>query len=340
MLDLETSYLGLKLKNPLVASASPLTGSLTGVCRLARAGVAAVVLESLFEEQVELEFQSVERVLRGGAESYAEAVSYFPNRELERHRPAEYIRLIESCCADVDIPIIASLNGVTPGGWLHYAQQFEQAGARAVELNLYRLITDPETSAAEAERQYVEVVQQLASQLSIPVAVKISPFFTALPHLARQLARAGARGLVLFNRFYQPDFDLEQLEVVPRLELSRPQELLLPLTWTAILHGQVDLDLAITSGVHGAEEVLKAMMAGARAVLLASRLLRDGPEAVALILQQMVAWMEAHDYRSIRQMQGSMSQSSVPDPAAFERANYMRTLHSYGAAPHTPYLGL
>ncbi|MBT9584623.1 dihydroorotate dehydrogenase-like protein [bacterium] len=329
MLDLETSYLGLTLKNPLVASASPLTSTLSGICRLARAGVAAVVLESLFEEQVELEVQSIQRVLSGGTDSYAEALSYFPQHHTVRRRPAEYIRLIESCCTDVDIPIIASLNGVTPGGWLEYARQFEQAGASAVELNLYRLITDPEISAAQAEEQYVEVVRHLTTQLRIPVAVKISPFFSSLPHFARQLAGAGARGLVLFNRFYQPDFDLEQLEVVPRLELSRPQELLLPLTWTAILHGRVDLDLAITSGVHSATDVCKAMMAGARAVLLASRLLHDGPESATSILDDLRGWMQQRDYHSIRQMQGSMSQSSVSDPAAFERANYMKTLHSY-----------
>lgn len=330
MLSLETSYMGLELKNPLVASASPLTGSLTGVCRLARAGVSAVVLESLFEEQINHESEAVERMLQGNANSYFEAMSYFPKRELERVRPTEYLRLIESCCASVDIPVIASLNGVTPGGWLEYSKQFEQAGASAIELNLYRLVTDPEISGAQAEAQYVEVVRQLTRNLSIPVAVKISPFFSSLPNLAQQFAQAGARGLVLFNRFYQPDFDLEQLEVVPRLELSRSQELLLPLTWTAILHGRVGLDLAITSGVQGAHETLKAMMAGARVVQLASRFLRDGPEAASTILNEIRTWMEERDYHSIRQMQGSMSQINVADPAAFERANYMKTLHSFG----------
>jgi len=321
LLDLETSYLGLPLKNPLVAAASPLTGSLTGVCRLARAGVSAVVLESLFEEQINPGSKPLERVLQGSADRY------FGTKK--REKPTEYLRLIESCCASVDIPIIASLNGVTPGGWLEYSQQFEEAGASAVELNLYRLITDVATSGDQAEQQYVEVVRQLTSQLSIPVAVKISPFFSALPNLAQQFAQAGARGLVLFNRFYQPDFDLEAMEVLPRLELSRPQDLLLPLTWTAILHGRVELDLAITSGVHGAAETLKAMMAGARVVQVASRFLRDGAEAASTILNDLSTWMEERDYLSLGPIQGSMSQINVADPAAFERANYRKTLRSF-----------
>ena len=334
MIGLETQYLGLQLKNPVMASASPLTGSLSGVCSLARAGVSAVVLESLFEEDVDWESQSTARILSGGAESYSEALSYFPDRQLERHRPGEYLRLIESCRSDVDIPIIASLNGVTAGGWLDYARQFEQAGASAVELNLYRLATDPKLSAAEIEQQYLEVVSQVTAQLSIPVAVKISPFFSSLPHFARQLAGAGARGLVLFNRFYQPDFDLEELEVTPRLELSRPQDLLLPLTWTAILYSQVELDLAITGGVHSSSEVLKAMMAGARVVMMASRLLREGVDCIPSLLEELKSWMEEHEYESIQQMQGSMCQSHVPNPGAFERANYRKTLHSYAPLPN------
>lgn len=326
---LETDYLGMRLTNPIIASASPYSRNLAGVQRLARAGVGAIVLESLFEEQVDLESQLVTHLLSGVADSYAEALSYFPDRERYRQRPEQYCLLIGQARESVHVPIIASLNGVTPGGWLDYARSFEDAGASAIELNLYNLATDPECPASQLEDQYVEVVRQVAHSVRLPVAVKISPFFTSLPHLARRFARAGAKGLVLFNRFYQPDIDLDQLDVKPRLELSRPYDLLLPLTWTAILHGRVSLDLSITGGVHDHQGILKAMMAGAQVVEMASRFLHDGPEVVGAILHDLRHWMQEHDYESLEQMQGSMSQRSVADPAAYERANYMKTLHSF-----------
>jgi len=329
MIDLSTTYLGLQLAHPLVASASPLSGSLQGIQRLEQCGVSAIVLESLFEEQIDLESQLLHHVMTGGSESYAEALSYFPFRQENTDRAQRYLSMIRQARQSVQVPIIASLNGITPGGWLHYAARFEEAGAHALELNLYNLATHPDLSAAQVEHQYLEVVREVARQVTIPVAVKISPFFTSLPHMAQQFARAGARGLVLFNRFYQPDLDLEQLEVVPHLELSRPQEVLLPITWAAILYSKVPLDLAITGGVHGATEVLKAMMAGARVAMMASRLLREGPEVVPEILQDLQSWMRDHEYSSITQMQGSMCQSHVADPAAYERANYMKTIHSW-----------
>jgi dihydroorotate dehydrogenase (fumarate) len=329
MIHLATEYLGFTLKNPLVASSTPLTEELDNVRRLEDAGVAAIVMHSLFEEQIRLESDDLDRYLTHGEESYAEATSYFPDMVQYNLGPDGYLELLRKAKEAVEIPVIGSLNGVSPGGWTTYAKSMEEAGADALELNLYFLPTDPAVPGSQVERMYLELVREVASSVKIPLAVKLSPQVTAPAHLAGELARAGARGLVLFNRFYQPDFDLERLEVVPHLKLSTSDDLLLRLRWVAILFGRVPADLAVTGGVHTAEDVLKAMMAGAKVAMMASALLRHGVGHVAKVLEDLRAWMEEHEYESIRQMRGSLSQRSVAEPAAFERANYMKVLRSY-----------
>lgn len=329
MIDLTTRYMGLSLKNPLVASASPLCESVANIRRLEDCGIAAVVLPSLFEEQIRLESESLHSDLSRGAESFAESLDFFPDMTTYNLGPDGYLELIRKAKASVAIPVIASLNGATPGGWLHYARLMEEAGASALELNVYALATDPGRPAAEVERTYCDLVRQVKETVSVPVAVKLSHFFSALPNMARQLDEAGADALVLFNRFYQPDFDIEELEVVPSLTLSRPEELLLRLHWVAILFGRTRADLAVTGGVHRAQDILKSVMAGARVAMTTSALLDNGIGHARRMLSDLTAWMEDHEYESIRQMCGSMSQRSVPDPAAFERGNYMRVLSSY-----------
>lgn len=328
-MDLSTTYMGLELPNPLVASPSPLTETVEDAVRLAEAGISAVVLPSLFEEEIELESERLHRHLSQFAESYAEALSYFPEMAYYHLGPDPYMERIRRVKEAVDIPVIASLNGATPGGWTEYAWMMEQAGADALELNMYFIPADPRLSSAELEEQYLEVIRQVRAQVRVPLAVKVGPFFTALPHMAKRMAEAGANGLVLFNRFYQPDIDLETLEVVPHLTLSTSEELRLRLRWTAILYGRVPLDLAVTGGVHTHEDVLKAMMAGARVAMLTSELLMGGPGRVREILDDLERWMEEHEYESIRQMQGSMSHRNVADPTAYERSLYIRVLHSY-----------
>jgi dihydroorotate dehydrogenase (fumarate) len=328
-MDLTTSYLGLTLRTPLVASASPLCEDIGNIRRMEDAGAGAVVLHSLFEEQITLESHYLDRYLSHGAESFAESLSYFPDMTGYNLGPEGYLEHIRRAKAAVSIPIIGSLNGVSTGGWIDYARKMEEAGADALELNLYYIPTDPEMSGADVELMYVDLVRDVTESVGIPVAVKLGHAFSALANLARRLDRAGARGLVLFNRFYQPDFDLERLQVVPRLTLSSPYELLLRLHWVAILHGHVAADLAVTGGVHTAQDVLKAMMAGARVGMMTSALLRHGIELLRLVRANLMAWMEAHEYESIRQMQGSMSYRSVADPAEFERANYLKVLSSY-----------
>jgi dihydroorotate dehydrogenase (fumarate) len=332
MVDLSTSYLGLQLKNPLVASASPLSKKLEGFKRLEEAGASAVVMYSLFEEQITHESLALDHFLNRGTESYAESLTYFPDLDHYNVGPEEYLNLIAKAKQAVSIPVIGSLNGVSSGGWIDYARKIEQAGADALELNMYYLATDPELTSQELEANYIELVKAVRDQVHIPLAVKLSPYFTSLPNLARQLVTAGANGLVLFNRFLQPDLDIETLEVTPNLQLSTPAEMRLPLRWTAILYGQVKADLALTSGVHSAQDVLKAMMAGARVTMLASALLQKGIGRVTELLTDMQAWMESYEYTSIRQMQGSMSQQAVAEPAAFERANYMKALQSFDAS--------
>lgn len=329
MVELKTNYLGLTLKNPVVASSSPLSEKVESVQALEEAGVSAVVMYSLFEEQIIHESLDLDHFLNRDAESYAEALTYFPEAGRYTLKPEAYLEQVKKLKAAVNIPIIGSLNGVSSGGWIEYAQKIEAAGADALELNLYYLPTDLEMSSQDLENAYSDLVHNVCTQVEIPVAVKLSPSITALPNFARRLVEAGAKGLVLFNRFYQPDFDLENLEVTPNLKLSTSDELRLPLRWIAILYGRVEADFGLTSGVHKSTDVIKAMMAGAKVTLLTSTLLKKGPARAAKILAKMEKWMEENEYESIQQMQGSMSQQAVADPSAFERANYMKVLNSY-----------
>ena len=329
MLDLSTTYLGLRLKNPLVVSASPLSKKVELARRLEAAGASAIVLYSLFEEQITHESHELDHYLSRGTETYAEALSYFPEMEHYNIGPERYLEHLHRLKQTLDIPVIGSLNGISAGGWLEYAHRIEQAGADALELNIYYLPTDPHVSGAELEDTYVNLVRTVRAQIRIPIALKLSPFVTALPNLAQRFTAAGADGLVLFNRFYQPDFDLEALEVVPSLKLSSSDDLRLPLRWIAILYGRIAADLALTGGVHTAQDALKAMMAGAKVAMLASELIANGAERLSVILADMHAWMVEHEYESITQMQGSMSQQSVAEPAAFERANYMKALNAF-----------
>jgi len=327
--DLTTTYLGLPLKNPVIASASPLSKKVDTVRRLEDAGVAAVVMHSLFEEQINHESRELDHYLHRGTESFAEALSYFPDLGSLSPGPDDYLELLGQLKQAVDIPIVGSLNGISGGGWVNHAQRMEQAGADALELNVYYITTDPDLSSAELEQTYIELVQGVRAKVRIPIAVKLSPFFTSLPNMAWLLVEAGADGLVLFNRFYQPDIDLEALEVVPDLVLSSSLELRLPLRWIAILYGRIQADFAATSGIHTAEDVLKAVMAGASTTMMASTLLENGVDRPREILSDLRVWMEEHGYESIFQMKGSMSQQAVAEPAAFERANYMKALSSF-----------
>ena len=329
MSDLTTRYLGLNLKCPLVASASPVCESVPNIRQLEDAGIGAVVLPSLFEEQLELESRIVDEDLSRGWESFPESQNFFPDLQTYNLGPEGYLDLISGAKDSVEIPVIASLNGVSPGGWVEYARLMEQAGADAIELNIYSIPTEPAESAADVEKGYVDLVRQIKRSVRVPVAVKLSPFFSAPANMAMRLDDAGANALVLFNRFYQPDFDIESLEVVPRLTLSHPEELLLRLHWTAILFDHVHADLAITGGVHSATDVVKCMMAGARVAMMASALLQREIPYAASVLADLDRWLEDHEYRSIQQMCGSMSRRSVSDPTAFERGNYMRVLSSY-----------
>ncbi len=335
MIDLSTSYLGLTLRSPLVASAGPLSESLDNIRRMEDAGAGAVVLHSLFEEQITLESQQLDQHLSHGTESFAESLTYFPDMRDYNLGPDAYLDHVRRAKAAVGIPVIGSLNGVSTGGWISYAKKIQQAGADALELNVYYIPTDPALTSPEVEQMYVDLVRDVTRSVGIPVAVKLGHFWSAFANVAARLDGAGARGLVLFNRFYQPDFDLDNLEVVPSLTLSSSYELLLRLHWTAILYGHVRADLAVTGGVHTAEDVLKAMMAGARVAMMTSALLQRGIEHLGVVRDGLLAWMEAREYESIRQMQGSMSYRSVREPAAFERANYMKVLSSYALRART-----
>ncbi len=329
MIDLSTTYLGLQLKNPVVASASPISKKLSGIRSLEDAGASAVVMYSLFEEQIVQESLALDHFLNRGSESFAEALTYFPDLDNYNIGPEEYLELIQRAKKTVDIPVIGSLNGMTAGGWTKYARRIEEAGADALELNMYYVPTDLSLSSEEVEKTYLQLVSEVRSQITIPLAVKLSPFFTGLPHFANGIVKAGANSLVLFNRFIQPDLDIETLEVTPQVRLSNSSELRLPLRWIAILYGRIEADLALTSGVHTAQDVLKSMMAGANVTMLTSALLENGVGTIDQILKDMNMWMESFEYSSIRQMQGSMSQQAVAEPAAFERANYMKALASY-----------
>jgi dihydroorotate dehydrogenase (fumarate) len=329
MVDLTTTYLGLQLKNPLVASASPLSKNLDSVRRLEDAGLAAVVMYSLFEEQITHESLELDHFLNEGTYTNPEAQTHFPDLEHYNIGPESYLELIQKIKQTVGIPVIGSLNGISLGGWVDYAHKIQQAGADALELNIYSIPTDEWLTAEALEKTYVALVKEVHATIQIPLAVKLSPFFSSLPNLGRRLVEAGASSLVLFNRFIQPDLDIETLTVVSKLVLSTSDELRLPLRWVAILYGRVQADLALTGGVHTSQDALKAIMAGANVAMTASELIAHGPDRASQIVSGLRDWMEQYEYDSIQQMRGSMSQKAVAEPAAFERANYMKALNSY-----------
>ena len=330
MTDLTTNYLGMTLAHPVIPSASPLTGDLDTLHRLVEAGAPAVVLPSLFEEQIEHEAMAVHFGLEFGAESFAEAPGgYFPELDDYNTGPDQYLDLVRAAKRELNVPVIASLNGTTKGGWTLYAKILADAGADALELNIYFVAADPHMTSSEVEHQYLALVEEVRKAIDIPLAVKIGPYFSSLPCMARQLVETGADGLVLFNRFYQPDIDLETLDVVPNLILSTPADLRLPLRWTAILYGRIDCSLAASGGVHTAEEAVKMVLVGSDVTMMAAALLRHGPQHLQTVRDGMAAWFEDHEYTSIEQAKGSLSQQAVPDPAAYARSNYMRTLTSY-----------
>ncbi|HEY3291437.1 MAG TPA: dihydroorotate dehydrogenase-like protein [Anaerolineae bacterium] len=332
-MDLSTTYMGLKLKHPIVPSASPLSKTLDGIRRMEDANAPAIVMYSLFEEQITYESKVLDHYLSYGSESYAEATSYYPDLAHYNIGPEEYLGLVSKAKAATKIPIIASLNGVSTGGWIEYARKIQEAGADGLELNLYYIATDLLRTGAEVEQMYLDVLRDVKKTVTIPVAVKLSPFFSSTANMAYRLAAQGADALVLFNRFYQPDFDLEHLDVVPHLVLSNSNELRLPLRWTAILHGRVPVDFAITTGVHRTEDVLKGLMAGAKITMMASELLEHGVGRINQVLEGVKSWMIEREYDSVTQMIGSLSQINMAQPAAIERANYMKNLASWSPDP-------
>ena len=328
-MDLSTSYMGMKLPNPLVASASPLSREVNRVREMEEAGLAAVVLFSLFEEEIRHEAFALSHYLDYGSHSFSEAMDYLPEHEEYYVGPEFYLEHIHRLKEAVDIPVIGSLNGTTSGGWIEYARQIEAAGADALELNVYYIPTETSVTAQKVEDRYLDILTAVKETIDIPVAIKLNPFFSAMAHMAQQLDWVGADALVLFNRFYQPDIDLETLQVYPHVLLSTPQDMRLPLRWIAILYKQIKADLAASSGIHTAEDVLKMLMAGASVTMMTSALLEHGIQHARTVLQSMEEWMEEHEYESVKQMQGSMSQRNCADPTAFERANYIKALETY-----------
>jgi dihydroorotate dehydrogenase (fumarate) len=327
-MDLSTNYLGLKLRTPLVVSASPLSEEVDNIKRLSDAGAAAIVLYSLFEEQLRQDRLELNEHLQNGTDSFAEALSYFPEPDEYRLGPEEYLKHIAAAKKAVNIPIIASLNASSNGGWTSYAKQIQQAGADALELNIYYIPTSLELTGTEVELTYLDILKAVKAEVTIPIAVKLSPFFSSFANMAKRLDQAGANGLVLFNRFYQPDIDLETLEVKPDILLSTPMAMRLPLRWIALLHGRINASLAATSGIHRASDVLKMLMAGADVTMLCSTLLRHGIPKITAIERDLIIWMKEHDYKSVRQLKGSISQENCAEPAAFERAQYMKAICS------------
>lgn len=329
-MNLETTYLGLPLKNPFVPSASPLSGEVDNVKKLEDAGASAVVMYSLFEEQITTENLALDHYIHSSGESYAEALSYFPKPEEYHNLHAEdYLEHIHLLRKSVDIPIIASLNGVSKGGWMQYAKKMEEAGADAIELNIYYIAADPRISSADVENMYIDDLKAVKKSVSIPVSVKVGPYFSSFGNIALRLEEAGADGLVLFNRFYQPDIDLENLEVQPSLELSSSFEKRLPLRWIAMLRPYLKCSLAATTGIHTAKDVIKMILAGADVTMMASVLLYSGPGILHQIQKDMITWMEEKEYTSLEEMKGAMSSASVADPSAFERANYIKVLQGF-----------
>ena len=332
-MDLTTNYLGLKLRTPLVVSASPLSEEIDNIKRMADAGASAVVLYSIFEEQLRQDRLELNRNLENGTNSFAEALTYFPEPKEFRLGPEEYLKHIAAAKKATKIPIIASLNGSSNGGWTSYAKQIQQAGADALELNIYYIPTDLRLTGTEVELTYIEILKEVKAAVKIPVAVKLSPFFSNFANMAKRLDDAGADGLVLFNRFYQPDIELETLEVKPNLLLSTPMAMRLPLRWVALLHGKLRANLAATSGIHRAVDVIKMLLAGADVTMLCSTIIRHGIPQIAMIERDLVDWLEEHEYESVAQIKGSLSQKNCAEPAAFERAQYMKALTGYSLPP-------
>lgn len=333
-MDLTTTYLGLTLRSPLVVgAAAPLTEDLDNLKRIEDSGAAAVVLHSLFEEQLRQDRLELSHHMENGTESFAEALTYFPEPDFYHIGPETYLDHIRKAKESLDIPVIASLNGSTVGGWTSYARQIEEAGADALELNIYSIPTDLNLTSSQIEKTYLDILQAVKSNISLPVAVKLSPYFSNMANMARQLSLAGADALVLFNRFYQPDIDIEELDVKPHVLLSTPQDLRLPMRWIAILYGHINAQLAATGGVHKAPDVVRMIMAGADITMLVSVLLRHGIEHLSVIDRDLRQWLEEHEYESLRQMRGSMSQRNCPDPSEFERAQYMKAIQNYRPVP-------
>lgn len=331
-MDLSTTYLGLKLRTPLVPSACSLCADLDNIKQMEDAGASAVVLHSLFEEQLTLEQYELDHHMEHGTESFAEALSYFPESSEYRLGPEDYLEHIVKAKKSVKIPIIASLNGTSTGGWIDYAKKIQEAGADAIELNIYYIPTDFNLTSVQVEQTYLDILKAVKASVKLPIAVKVSPFFSSFANMAKRLDDAGANGLVLFNRFYQPDIDLESLEVEPNVLLSTPQARRLPLRWIAMLYGRVQANLAATSGIHTAQDVIKMLMAGANVTMLCSVLYKHGIDQIRVIENEMAAWMTEHEYESVQQMMGSVSQKNCPDPSAFERAHYMRAIHNFKPA--------
>jgi len=328
-MDISTTYMGMNLRSPLVASASPLSESVDNIRRMEDAGVGAVVLFSLFEEQIRHEREMLHHYMTEGTDSFAEALTHFPEPETYHAGSDQYLELIRKAKAAVKIPIIASLNGVSIGGWIRFARKMQAAGADALELNIYYIPTDMTLSGYQVEQTYIEILQAVKKTVDIPVAVKLSPYFSNMANMALQLENAGANALVLFNRFYQPDIDVETLDVRPNVILSTPQAMRLPLTWIAILYKRILIDMAATSGIHSGKDAIKMILAGANVTMMASALLKNGIDHVRVVEQQLRGWMEQHEYESVKQMRGSVSQMHAEDPSAFERAQYMRALTTY-----------
>ena len=330
-MDLTTSYMGLELKNPMVHSASPLSQSVDSIKKLEDAGAAAVVMFSVFEEQIHHDAEALHHLMTEGTDSFSEALSYFPEMDNYNVGPDRYLELLSKAAADTSIPVIGSLNGVSNEGWIDYAKKIEQAGAKGLELNVYYIPTDISMTGTQVETMYLDVLKAVKAAISIPVAIKLNPFFSAMANMAQQFDQAGADALVLFNRFYQPDFNLETMDVEPSLQLSRPEEMRLPLRWIAILHGRIKASLAATTGVHTGTDVAKYILAGADVVMATSALLHNGIDYQKTMLDEFTQWMEMKEYESVAQMRGAMSQQKVGNPAAFERANYIKILESYKA---------
>jgi len=334
--DLRTTYMSMELANPLVAAASPLSGTIGGLLALEEAGASAVVMQSLFEEQIERHELNLNSILEAGTNSFAEAHEFFPDLESYNTGPESYLRLLEEAKAQLKVPVIASLNGVSLGGWTRYARLVEDAGADALELNIYFIAADPKVGSAEVEARYVDLVTEVAGSISIPLAVKVGPYFSSMANMAQRLADAGASGLTIFNRFLYPDISLTRLKVVPTLNLSSSYESLLPLRWIAIIRGFLPISLAACTGISTTTDVVKLLMAGADITMLASALLRRGPAHLQQLISGLRGWLDEHEYESVQQLKGSMSQSSSPDPEAFERANYARTLVDFTVASPDP----